>query len=208
MAPFVTDNGVEASRLGFPSNDRSTSTTLGPYYLMNSICVMVNRVTSFTQTRRNITGKWEARNSSRMYVHDGNGYFKKDLDGLSGGNLFEAIGDTTHPGSNNYASLSAWLGSSLFDNSKGAAGYGPGAEANSIEGDPLFVGGSAIWTADPRFGVAPGKYRPTASNYKAGAIDLSSSGLNTGWPDSGTYQAWRGALDPNGDGTEIGPRAA
>jgi len=55
--------------------------------------------------------------------------------------------------------------------------------------------------------VPPGYYIPQNDSYHTGAINLGRGGYNLGLPNY-TYEPWRGALDPNGDGTEVGPRAA
>ena len=36
----------------------------------------------------------------------------------------------------------------------------------------------------------------------SGAKNLTS----TGWDGTGTFQNWKGALDPNGSGGEVGPQ--
>jgi hypothetical protein len=153
--------------------------------------------------QRHFLGNVEVNSASARGRYDGNAWHKVDLDGLTGGSLLAGI---RHSGGNsaNFATLAAFKASAHFTQSKDL--YAPGWENSGIQGDPQFVGGSDAFVNTGR-GVAPNYYRPQNSAYATGAVNLGSGGLNLGLPGY-VYQAWRGALDPAGDGTEIGPRAA
>jgi hypothetical protein len=175
--------------------------------IMNNICVVVNRNPPGPNGLGTGTMGWmgqfsvnDAATRGRM---DGNAYYRTFFDGLSGGFLF---GSVTHSGGNsqNFATLAAFKASNHFTESKDL--YTPGWENGGIEADPQFAGGGAMFTHEGRE-AAPALYIPQNSSYHTGAINLGSGGLNLGLPGY-THQAWRGALDPAGDGTEVGPRAA
>jgi hypothetical protein len=150
---------------------------------------------------RGFHGGWDVNSTVHRGRLDGNAYWKVDLDGLSGGNLF---GQISHSGGNsaNFASLAAFKASQHFQESKDL--YAPGMENSGIQANPQFVGGADAFVNEGR-GVPPRYYIPQSPVYHTGAINLGSGGLNLGLPGY-TYEAWRGALDPDGDGTEIGPR--
>jgi Concanavalin A-like lectin/glucanases superfamily len=177
-------------------------------YVVNNIFTVVNREAPGINTtpHRNIMGEFAAGAEG---VLDGNAYHKVDLDGLSGGDLFTAVYHGGGVGTNaaNYASLAAMKSgkgpaSQSFYQARGLTSI----EFNGIQADPQFVGGSDAFVNEGR-DVPPGYYIPENTAYHTGAINLGSGGLNLGLPDY-TYEPWRGALDPNGDGTEVGPRAA
>jgi hypothetical protein len=78
-----------------------------------------------------------------------------------------------------------------------------GQEAHGTEEEHVGVGSSGLAAASPLVDLEGLDFRPkSGSALVSGAKDLS----NTGWPGA-TGNSWRGALDPNGDGTEVGPRA-
>jgi hypothetical protein len=100
---------------------------------------------------------------------------------------------------------SSFKGSAHFNASKSL--YSPGWENASIEANPNFVGGNDAFVNEGR-SVPPSYYIPQNSAYHSGANNLANAPVSLTDLPGYTYQAWRGALDPNGDGTEIGPRAA
>jgi hypothetical protein len=81
--------------------------------------------------------------------------------------------------------------------------YSPGFESVGIQVNPAFVGGS------PGVGAydfaTRGAYVPTNNSVKTGAKNLT--GLGWPGPQNSIYQAWRGALDPAGNGSEVGIQA-
>jgi hypothetical protein len=156
-----------------------------------------------------LSRRHRAHDDNYRYVSDGNAYWGLRGPGVTAAlRLWQDIWSTAQSNGQDFADLSAWKASAKHTASIGRNGYADGWDTNSIQADPLLVGGTpAMLDGDPR-GKPSSDWLPTASVYKTGAIDLSPSGLNTGWPDTGTYQPWRGALDPNGDGAEVGPRAA
>jgi hypothetical protein len=144
--------------------------------------------------------------SNRKWFSNGNCFFQLYGPGVSGGTTWAQIYDGARSGSpTSYATLAAWRSSTPYNNT-GSTGWNFGGrkhEQDSAEADPVFSNSNAI-TQDARFGVPPSDYRPTATGCTSGAIDMTSFG----WPSATSYQAWRGALDPNGDGSEVGPRPA
>jgi hypothetical protein len=175
--------------------------------IMNNICVVVNRDPPGPNALGTGTmgwmGQFSVNDTATRGRMDGNAYFRTFFDGLSGGFLF---GSVTHSGGNsqNFATLAGFKASAHFTASKSL--YTPGWENSGIEADPQFQGGSVMFTHEGRE-AAPADYIPQNPAYHTGAINLGSGGLNLGLPGY-THQAWRGALDPAGDGTEVGPRAA
>ena len=76
------------------------------------------------------------------------------------------------------------------------------AEANGTSEDHTNTGVSGMNAAAPLVDLEGLDFRPKSGSAPAtGAKDLSA----TGWPGA-SNAAWRGALDPSGDGNEIGPR--
>lgn len=73
-----------------------------------------------------------------------------------------------------------------FSGSNGTDGH----EANGVEVNPGFVD------------LANRDYRPTHSSVTSGHLDVSTSG----WPGATDAHSWKGAVDPNGNGSEIGPQ--
>jgi Concanavalin A-like lectin/glucanases superfamily len=173
--------------------------------LFNNIFIVVNRDPPGKNTtpHRHFIGNYDVNNAGARGRMDGNAYHKVDLDGLSGGPL---LGSVQHSGGNStdFTTLAAFKASAHFTASK--FHYAPGWENTGIQANPQFVGGSDAFVNEGR-GVPPSYYIPQNTAYHTAAINLGSGGLNLGLPGY-TYQAWRGALDPEGDGTEVGPRAA
>jgi hypothetical protein len=73
-----------------------------------------------------------------------------------------------------------------FSGSHGTVGH----EEHGVQVDPGFVD------------LANRDYRPTHASVVSGALDVSSSG----WPGADQPHNFKGALDPNGDGNEVGPQ--
>ncbi len=73
-----------------------------------------------------------------------------------------------------------------FSSSNGTDGH----EEHGVQVDPGFVD------------IANRDYRPAHPSVTSGHLDVSSSG----WPDATAPHSWKGALDPNGNGTEVGPQ--
>jgi Concanavalin A-like lectin/glucanases superfamily len=146
--------------------------------------------------------------TQRRWFSNGNGYWGVQGPGVTGAHQFwNSVfpGTREAGGAVNFANLAAWKASAIYTNT-GSTGWNFGGrklEEDSIQADPQFSDSNAI-TQDARYDQPPGDYRPGNAAYQSGAIDITSFG----WPGATTYQAWRGALDPNGDGSEIGPRPA
>ena len=67
----------------------------------------------------------------------------------------------------------------------------------------LALGSRSTRTEAGRFlDLAARNYRPQSS----GAISGAKSLTTLGWPGTGTFENWKGALNPNGDGREVGPQ--
>jgi hypothetical protein len=79
--------------------------------------------------------------------------------------------------------------------------YAPGFEASGIQANPQFAGGSPQGAHEFSSRAA---YVPRNGQVTAGAVKLVGKGFPG--PQDSSYQAWRGALDPSGDGSEVGVR--
>jgi hypothetical protein len=100
----------------------------------------------------------------------------------------------------NYASLAvAQADTTMINASKNS--YSPGFEASGVQADPQFAGGSPAGVHEFS---SRGAYVPASSQVIAGAVSLLGQGLPG--PQDAIYQPWRGALDPSGDGSEVGVR--
>jgi hypothetical protein len=83
-------------------------------------------------------------------------------------------------------------------NKFGSPIYGPKRDQNSVEQDPKFVGDTATIVRATDISAVPiSDFRPR--NGIASLAGLTAYGVGN--------PGYVGALDPNGDGTEIGPRA-
>jgi Concanavalin A-like lectin/glucanases superfamily len=90
-----------------------------------------------------------------------------------------------------FATLTAWRASAKYAQSAGMYTDGTaGHEHHGVQENPQFRDLSAR------------DYRPQSSGTISGAKHLTA----TGWPGTGTFQDWKGALDPNGNGSEVGPQ--
>jgi hypothetical protein len=157
--------------------------------------------------------RWQCRDMSPLdptykMFFNGNCYWNLLGPGVTGGKVFWSqiyTGNRSAGTNATYATLADWRASATYNSTSGTgwAFGGRKMEQDSIEANPAFSDPNAI-TQDPRFDVPPSDYRPTASGCLSGAVNITS----LGWPGATSYQAWRGALNPAGDGTEIGPRAA
>ncbi len=121
---------------------------------------------------------------------------------------FLAIQDSNNKNNSNYSSLADFKANVFSGGSGGhfarsasmyAAGTGgvfagdgtAGHEQHGLEVDPGFVDVAAL------------DYRPTHPRVITGAKNLSAAAGT--WPGTGN-DGYRGALDPSGDGSEVGPR--
>lgn len=128
----------------------------------------------FIQTSDNPIVDDQATTRDALQIYDGNLYFRTS----GNGPLFDQIKDGS--GTHNYNSLSDFLASQTFVNSKKL--YSPGWEASGIEADPELT--------DPD----NGNYLPAFSGPAAsGAVDIS----NLGFPGL-KGDEFRGCTDPEG----------
>jgi hypothetical protein len=87
-----------------------------------------------------------------------------------------------------YASLAAFRASAHKTTSLSMYTDGTdGHEANGVQVDPGFVNLAAL------------DYRPTHASVITGAKNVTAL-------IGGSFENWKGALDPAGDGSEVGPR--
>jgi hypothetical protein len=145
--------------------------------------------------------------SNRKWFSNGNLWYTRYGPGVSGAAQFwNQVYDAARGGAQqNYADLASWRASAVYTNT-GSTGWNFGSrklEQDSVQADPRFADANAI-SEDVRFNVPPSDYIPAAAAATSGAINITSFG----WPGATSYQAWRGALNPAGDGSEVGPRPA
>jgi hypothetical protein len=106
-------------------------------------------------------------------------------------NLFKEIQDTRKVNRESFASVNAFRASRKYALSASMYSDGTtGHEQHGVEEDPRFVN------------LGARDYRPTSPGTTNGAKNLTS----TGWPGTAIFENWKGALDPSGDGSEVGPR--
>jgi hypothetical protein len=99
--------------------------------------------------------------------------------------------NSQNSGRSSYASLAAFRASAHKTTSHSMYSDGTtGHEQHGVEQDPQFVD------------HLNRDYRPQSAGAISGAKNLTA----TGWPGTGTFQNWKGALNPNGDGSEVGPQ--
>jgi hypothetical protein len=114
--------------------------------------------------------------------------------------MFKEIQSSRNANRENFASLSAFRASGKKTQSVSMYASAAGAFAGSNGTDGHEEHGVQI---DPGFvDFANRDYRPTHASVVSGALDVSSSG----WPGAGQPHNFKGALDPNGDGSEVGPQ--
>jgi hypothetical protein len=110
--------------------------------------------------------------------------------------MFYEIQDSLNVNKQSFTSLVALRASAKFTLSASMYSDGTtGHEQHGVEEDPLLV-------SIPGYGNGL-DYRPRSSGAISGAKNLTS----TGWPATETFKNWKGALDPDGDGSEVGPRS-
>jgi hypothetical protein len=186
-----------ATRMGFPHGGSTGSH--GPYSLMNNICCVVvhqNPGAFSGSAPRNWDRGRDSNNSSRRFRTDGNAFFQKLLDGKSAGALFIDFDGADR------ATLAAYKASAGFTASQ--SWYAPGLENSSIQADPGWGNSAYVINGQSLDGVPASTFIPSTSSYHSGAVNITSFG----WPDATSHVAYRGALNPSGDGTEVGPRVA
>ena len=133
-----------------------------------------------------------------IHRHDYNCYWRDVPSPIDA--MFKQIQSSQNTNRENFASLSAFRASgkktqseSMYASAAGAfsGSHGTdGHEEHGVEVDPGFVD------------LANRDYRPTHASVVSGALDVSSSG----WPSADQPHNFKGALDPNGDGSEVGPQ--
>lgn len=136
-------------------------------------------------------------------ISDGNQYFTVLDSGVPSANKFWGInvGATRTGAVTNFATLAAFkLDAARYTASGGLFGspvYTPKREQNSVETDPGFAAGTTVAVRQDSRGRPPADYIPTSGHT---GVNLSAYGFSN--------LGYAGALDPSGDGTEIGPRFA
>ena len=188
--------------------NRGFSQSGDPHESWNNIYVLYNRHPpgGDPTTHRHLYEGMHTDESTKKWLSDGNGFFVVKDTTVGADSLFKDVRSTAGSSPVRFDSLPAFKAHSYHTASIGNYGYADGMETNSVQGDPDFVGVN-VEKLDI-FEQPPSAYRPRANNYKTGAVDLSPTGLNRGWPGLSVYQPWRGALDPDGDGSDVGPRQA
>lgn len=134
-------------------------------------------------------------------ISDGNQYHVLMDAGAPSENkrLFTNVRETAGGSDADFDDMNSYKANSRYLNSGskfGSPTYGPRREENSVENDPQFAVGTANALRTDSRGKPPSDYIPTNTH---AAVDLSAYGF--------TNLGFAGALDPNGDGSEVGPRA-
>jgi hypothetical protein len=141
--------------------------------------------------------------SNHPWTSDGHCFHVfKDPSVAAANRLFDNVRGAPGSSAVNFNDLAAFKLHSHYTISGNNNGYAPRMEENSVQTNPLFAGMDAL-TQEIR-GRPTSDYLPTAAPCTGETIDITGFGL----PGATSHQDWIGALDPNGDGTEIGPRPA
>lgn len=127
--------------------------------------------------------------------YDYNCYDRTNQAGTLVTNAFKDMRDSAGVNESQYASLAAFKSNTFSGGSGGhyatsAGMYSDGTaghEEHGVQVDPGFVDLAAL------------DYRPTHASVISGAKDVTAL-------IGGSFEDWKGALDPAGDGSEVGPR--
>jgi Concanavalin A-like lectin/glucanases superfamily len=137
------------------------------------------------------------RSTAGVHRYDYNCYFRDVPSSIDP--IFKEIQNSLNASAANYTSLADFRGSAHKTTSESMYASGTGGLAAAIGIDGHEEHGVQV---DPGFvDLANRDYRPTHASVTSGAIDVSASG----WPAATDPHSWKGALDPNGSGTEVGP---
>ena len=180
--------------VGYPYNQGQTTAT-EPWVLGNSI--VIGRGLKYTPNDELTLGdNFTTADTARRAIVNGNIYWRVLDAGFVGTNrMFSDVRQTSGGGTANFTTLAAakadvrWTASNVF-------GAGFTRDASSSEKDPQLTGGTSTVVRDEVVLDRPNSdYIPV--NGQA-SVNMTTFGI----PNPG----YVGALDPSGDGTEVGPR--
>ena len=188
ISAWNLNNGGVGTGLEYPEGFQAPASAAAANWIVNNIVVQTS-------------SHWSFYRDVRFHVDniaDGNCYRRAIPQS------FPAFADVLRANGtrSNFPSLAAIKNDAAFMSGSTTL-YAPGFEASGVEVDPGFVGGSLPIAYPGHFDFASlSEYRPTNPQVTTGAVSL----VGKGWPgpQDSVYQPWRGALNPDGNGSEVG----